>query len=61
MPNEPGINVSKKITSAKERARLKSILNLLKPVGVGVIVRTEAEGQSESDIQEDLECNLRSK
>ena len=25
MPNEPGINVSKKITSAKERARLKSI------------------------------------
>ena len=58
MPNEPGINVSKKITSAKERARLKSILNLLKPVGVGVIVRTEAEGQSESDIQEDLEILL---
>ena len=58
MPNEPGINVSKKITSAKERARLKSILNLLKPVGVGVIVRTEAEGQSEADIQEDLEILL---
>ena len=58
MPNEPGINVSKKITSAKERARLKSIVNLLKPVGVGVIVRTEAEGQSESDIQEDLEILL---
>ena len=58
MPNESGINVSKKITSAKERARLKSIVNLLKPVGVGVIVRTEAEGQSESDIQEDLEILL---
>lgn len=58
MPNEAGINVSKKITSAKERARLKSIVNLLKPVGVGVIVRTEAEGQSESDIQEDLEILL---
>ena len=58
MPNEPGINVSKKITSAKERARLKSVLNLLKPVGVGVIVRTEAEGQSESDLQEDLEILL---
>ena len=51
MPNEAGINVSKKITSAKERARLKSIVNLLKPVGVGIIVRTEAEGQTESDIQ----------
>ena len=58
MPNEAGINVSKKITSAKERARLKSIVNLLKPVGVGVIVRTEAEGQSEADIQEDLEILL---
>ena len=58
MPNEPGINVSKKITSTKERARLKSILNLLKPVGVGVIVRTEAEGQTEADIQEDLEILL---
>ncbi len=58
MPNESGINVSKKITSAKERARLKSVLNLLKPVGVGVIVRTEAEGQSESDLQEDLEILL---
>ena len=58
MTNEAGINVSKKITSAKERARLKSIVNLLKPVGVGVIVRTEAEGQTEADIQEDLEILL---
>ena len=58
MPNEAGINVSKKITSAKERARLKSVVNLLKPVGVGVIVRTEAEGQTEADIQEDLEILL---
>jgi ribonuclease E len=42
MPNETGVNVSKKITSAKERARLKSVVNLLKPVGIGIIVRTEA-------------------
>ena len=58
MPNEPGVSVSKKIESSKERARLKSILNLIKPVGVGVIIRTEAEGQSEADIQEDLEILL---
>src|SRR5574344_665941 len=58
IPNETGINVSKKITAQKERARLKSIVSLIKPVGVGVIVRTEAEGQSESDIQEDLELLL---
>ena len=58
MPNEAGINVSRKISTVKERARLKSIVSLLKPVGVGVIIRTEAEGQSEADIQEDLEILL---
>ena len=58
MPNESGVSVSKKIENSKERARLKSIVNLIKPVGVGVIIRTEAEGQSEADIQEDLEILL---
>jgi len=58
IPNETGINVSRKIESVKEKARLKSIVNLMKPVGVGVIIRTEAEGQSEADIQEDLEVLL---
>ena len=58
MPNEPGVSVSKKIENSKERARLKAIVNLIKPVGVGVIIRTEAEGQTEADIQEDLEILL---
>ena len=58
LPDEKGVNVSKKITSTKERARLKSIVSLLKPVGVGVIVRTEAEGQTDAEIQEDLEILL---
>lgn len=58
MPQETGISVSKKILSAKERARLKSIVSLLKPSGLGVIIRTEAEGQTESEIQEDLEILL---
>ncbi len=55
MPDEKGASVSRKIASAKERGRLKSIVNLLKPKGVGIIIRTEAEGQKESEIQEDLE------
>src|SRR5574344_75589 len=58
MPNEPGVSVSKKIENSKERARLKAIINLIKPVGVSVIIRTEAEGQTEADIQEDLEILL---
>ena len=58
MPQETGINISRKIVNNKERARLKSVINLLKPVGMGVIVRTEAEGQTDADIQEDLEILL---
>ena len=58
MPDEKGINVSKKIESSKERSRLKSIVSLLKPAGVGVIIRTEAEGQTDSEIQEDMESLL---
>lgn len=58
MPYETGISISKKIENSRERARLKSIVNLIKPVGVGVIIRTEAEGLSEADIQEDLEILL---
>ncbi len=58
IPHEPGVSISKKIENSKERARLKAIMNLIKPVGVGVIIRTEAEGQSEADIQEDLEILL---
>ena len=58
MPGETGISISKKIENSKERARLKSVVSLIKPVGVGVIIRTEAEGQSEADIQEDLEILL---
>ena len=58
MPHEPGVSVSKKIESSRERARLKAIMNLIKPVGVGVIIRTEAAGQSEADLQEDLEILL---
>ena len=58
MPYESGISVSKKILSAKERARLKSIVSRTKPVGLGVIIRTEAEGQTDAEIQEDLEILL---
>lgn len=55
MPDEKGVNVSRKILSSKERGRLKSIVSLLKPAGVGVIIRTEAEDQAEQEIQDDLE------
>ena len=58
MPEENGISISRKISSAKERARLKSIVSLIKPAGLGVIIRTEAEHQTDAEIQEDLEILL---
>lgn len=58
MPEEKSISISRKISSAKERARLKSIVSLIKPAGLGVIIRTEAENQTDAEIQEDLEILL---
>lgn len=58
MPEEKVISISRKVLSPKERSRLKSIVSLLKPPGVGVIIRTEAESQSEDEIKEDLETLL---
>jgi len=55
MPESKGISISRKIAEQKERSRLKSIVSLMKPPGVGVIIRTEAENQSEPEIQEDFE------
>lgn len=55
MPESKGISISRKIEQPSERARLKSALSLLKPAGVGVIIRTEANGQKDSDVQEDFE------
>lgn len=49
------IVMSRRIASAQERARLRSIASLLKPpVGFGLIIRTEAMGASEKELEEDF-------
>ncbi|MDH4378626.1 MAG: Rne/Rng family ribonuclease [Vampirovibrionales bacterium] len=58
MPDSKGISVSRRIEDPTERARLKAIVSLVKPHGVGVIIRTEAQGQQEADLQEDFEILL---
>lgn len=58
IPESKGTSISRKIEASSERARLKSVVNLVKSQGVGVIIRTEAQGQSDTDIQEDLEVLL---
>ena len=55
VPEEHSVSVSRRISEARERARLKSVVNLIKPPGVGIIIRTEAKGQSEESLFEDFE------
>ena len=54
MPNIPRIGVSKKIEEREERDRLKEITLKCLPEGMGAIIRTSAEGQSSSEIAQDL-------
>lgn len=55
VPEERGVSISRRIAEAKERARLKSVVNLMKPPGVGLIIRTEAKGQGEQELFDDFE------
>jgi len=54
----PGLNyvgISRKIEHQPERERLKKVMEELKPPGVGVIVRTAAEGAEREALKSDLE------
>lgn len=55
VPEERGVSISRRISEARERARLKAVVNLMKPPGVGLIIRTEAKGQGDQELFEDFE------
>jgi ribonuclease E len=55
MPYGRGVNLSRRIKSENERNRLRALAILIKPAGMGLLVRTEAEGKPEEAIMEDLE------
>jgi ribonuclease E len=55
MPYGRGVNLSRRIKSETERNRLRALAILIKPAGMGLLVRTEAEGKPEEAIMEDLE------
>ena len=56
MPYGRGVNLSQRINKDSERSRLRALAILVKPAGMGLLVRTEAEGQPEEAIMEDLEA-----
>lgn len=55
MPFGKGVHLSRRILKEAERNRLRALAILVKPAGMGLLVRTEAEGMSEDGIIEDLE------
>ncbi|MDH7481231.1 MAG: Rne/Rng family ribonuclease [Armatimonadota bacterium] len=59
MPEADNIGISRKIDDTAERERLKKIAEKIRPMGFGIIVRTEAEGRGERELQNDLEFLLR--
>ena len=59
MPDSDNVGISRKIEDRRERDRLKKIVDRIRPRGVGLIVRTEAEGGNEKDIDADFAFLLR--
>lgn len=59
MPHAEYIGISRRIAGEEERERLKAIARRLRPRGMGLIVRTVAEGHDEHELAHDLQFLLR--
>ena len=58
IPFEDKVSVSSKIKSSAERARLKQLIQSVKPANFGVIVRTVAEGKRVAELDTELKVLL---
>jgi len=54
IPFDDKVSVSSKIKSSEERARLKQLIQSIKPKGFGIIVRTVAEGKRVAELDKEL-------
>lgn len=59
MPMAEYIGISRRIEKEEERERLRRIADGIKPQGMGLIVRTVAEGKCEEELRADVEYLLR--
>lgn len=59
MPFQEKVSVSSKIKSSEERARLKQLIQSIKPKNFGVIVRTVAEGKRVAELDTELKVLLK--
>src|SRR5512147_1274271 len=55
MPSLEHIGISRRISDETERARLRAIVEIIKPKGYGLIIRTASEGCTEEELKKDLE------
>jgi ribonuclease G len=55
MPGVEHVGISRRIIDEDERARLRAIVDSIRPKGYGLIIRTASEGSTEEDIRKDLE------
>ena len=54
LPTVGYVGVSRRIEAEDERARLRAMAEALKPQGMGLIIRTAAEGVCEADLERDV-------
>ena len=54
LPNADYIGISRRIDNESEKNRLKKLVEKIKPEGMGIIVRTVAEGIGEEDFAQDV-------
>lgn len=59
IPFNDKVSVSSKIKSGEERARLKQLINSIRPKNFGVIVRTVAEGKRVAELDTELKILLK--
>lgn len=55
MPHVSQVGVSKRISSDKERRRLRDLVNEARPKGTGFIVRTAAEDANDQELRDDVD------
>lgn len=54
MPTVDYVGISRRIDSEAERERLRQVAEKVRPLGMGLIVRTVAQNKSEEDISKDI-------
>lgn len=55
VPFSNKVSLSGKITEETERERLRKLMHSIRPANMGVIIRTQAEGTSVSELDQDLQ------